>query len=1157
MLALLVFLAAAQPAVSSAAAPPVVITPEQESYPLGLHLDYLEDKQKTLTISDVASEEMETRFTRSTSATPGFGFTSSAYWLRFTIINSQPETVHYYIEAEYPLLDSIALYTPAAGNRYAVVVSGDHLPFHDREIQYRNFVFEIRLPPGAAQTYYMRCETTSSMNLPLTLLSPAALSERIATEQTLLGIYYGILFTMLVFSLFVFISLQDITFLYYVLFIAGFMLFQLSLNGMAFQYLWPNQIWWANNNIPFFICFAHLFATQFTRLSLNTARNAPLLDLIMKVIVVISVLAMVISLFAEYAISIRLATVLAISAVVLIIAGFTCAVRGYRPAVYYSIAWSALIISVAAYGLKAFGVLPNNFFTSWGLQIGSAWEVIILSMGLADRFHLMEKETLRRQSAEAASQAKSDFLANMSHEIRTPMNAILGMANLALKQPVPPKLRNYLRVINDASHSLLGVINDILDFSKIEAGRLDIEHTAFDLNTILDNLADMFSSKIAEKERVEMFITVEEHTPEALVGDPLRLKQVLINLVSNAIKFTEAGEILVTVRCLSETEEGATLEFTVSDTGSGMKPEQIPSLFDQFTQADSSTTRKYGGTGLGLPISRQLITMMGGEIVARSKPGRGSAFTFTVKLGLQNPSGGRIRPLPAQLCGLRVLVVDDNPTIRRLLEKMLEPFSCTVTTAASAAEALGRLGGPQRPYDLLITDLNMPDMDGVELAERTRNTVHCQNMPVIMISALGNEKALDKSATAVVDAFISKPIKRTLLLNTILELTGCARPAKAGEEAIRCATSSDGREHHLAGSRILLAEDNAINQQVAREMLEEQGIAVAIANNGREAVEAVQQSRFDAVLMDVQMPEMDGFEATAVIRRTPALRDLPVIAMTAHAMKGYREKCIDAGMNDYIAKPVEEEQLLGTLRKWLGTAERPLSTANASEGTDEKPSSRQQPTLLLEGIDTAAGLKRLRGKRDFYVKLLKEFARDYSSAPDEIRNALLRQDFGQAQRLAHTIKGLAGNLAARQIEALAHDIERAAARKVTVEAPLLDAFDAAFAVVMQSIAGLEDKEEPCGGAEIQPAGDCSPEEIEAVMVELADFLRQNNLQAEDCFLALRKRINDPRLTPHLEEIGGQLDSFNFKEARRALDALAAALKINLQPEKVRTEERKS
>ncbi|MDH5298677.1 MAG: response regulator, partial [Desulfobulbaceae bacterium] len=1012
------------------AAEPVIVSPDLESLPLGLHSEFLEDPSGQLTIADVTTrEDLTARFTTSRQQTPAFGFTDSAYWLRFTIVNPTPDSLHSYIEVEYPLLDHIDLYTPDHDGRFQVTKAGDQLPFGTRKLQYRNNVFAVQLGAETAQTFYLRCQTTSSMNIPLLLLSPGGLAKRVNAEQTMLGLYFGILLVMLIYNLFIFISIRDITYLYYVCFIAAYLLFQLSLNGVAFQFFWPDALWWANISLPFFIFVAYFFATQFTRHILNTPKHTPRLDKVLLGCMAVASMGAVLSLLVSYAISIRFATILSLSVLVLFACGFICILKGYRPARYYFIAWSVSLLGISVYALKTFAILPHTFITNWGIQIGSAWEVILLSLGLADRLQLIEAEKkqiqtdyssrlenanrelarsytkletfnqeleqvvaertadlsllndhllreaterkLAEQRAEAANQAKSEFLANMSHEIRTPMNAILGMTHLAFKQQLPAKFKTYLEIIEGSSHSLLGIINDILDFSKIEAGRLEIEARRFELRPVLDRVADLFSRQLGDK-GINLIITVDDQVPLALVGDSLRLQQILVNLISNAIKFTSRGEIILAVGCREASPEDGLLVCAVTDSGKGISREAQPRLFTAFTQEDSSTTRKYGGTGLGLAISKRLVELMGGEITLESEPGRGSTFTFTVPYPLAGSEAAVHPQLPPQLTDLKVLVADDNDRCRAALAAILTGFGCRVETAAPGDPALAILADHDtagHPFHLLLVDHLHSDA-GFAMTRQIRHHPRLRNLPTIAMTALGREEEMAQAEALGVEGFVTKPVKPAALLQTLLEVFDLAPPQAAARP---CTEPSC-----FTGARILLVEDNTTNQMVASKLLAYHGIDVTIANNGWEAIAALEENDYHAVLMDVQMPELDGYQATAMIRNDLGRADLPIIAMTANAMTGDREKCLAAGMNDYLSKPIEGDTLVATLRKWLPS----LATAIPPKRKEED-AALLPPGMpaTLPGLDPGTAIRRMEGDWRLYLAALADFCRYYRETP--------------------------------------------------------------------------------------------------------------------------------------------------------------------------------
>jgi len=650
--------------------------------------------------------------------------------------------------------------------------------------------------------------------------------------------------------------------------------------------------------------------------------------------------------------------------------------------------------------------------------------------------------------AEAASRAKGEFLANMSHEIRTPMNAVIGMAHLALTTELSPKQRDYLTKIDRAARSLLGILNDILDFSKVEAGMLSTESVDFDLDLVLDDLSGMLAVKAHEK-GLELLVDVAGDVPRRLMGDPLRLGQVLVNLTGNAVKFTESGEVRITVASLPASLPGqARLAFSVRDTGIGMTPKQQADLFLPFTQADASTTRRFGGTGLGLSISQRLVQLMGGEITVTSTPGQGSEFRFELSLPLaaEQERG----PVPESLAGRRVLVADDSRAAREILATALGRLGMLPEQAADGTEALVLLAQAVqegRPFELAILDWRMPDPDGAEVARRISQDATLSPKPaVVMLTAHDREALARLPESGLVAALLMKPVSPSLLLNTLAEIFGgkavsMVRPTQGQDEAAR---------RSLAGLRVLLVEDNEINQQVAQGMLERVGVAVTVAGDGETALALLAVESFDAVLMDIQMPGMDGYETTRRIRETEALHGLPVIAMTAHAMASDRERALAAGMNDHVTKPISPGALYEALmrharRSVPGMAEQPAPEVG-----------RAAPGGLPE-LDVPAALERLGGDPALYRELLEQFAENYTGQAANICRTIEGGDMAGARQMAHSLRGVAGNLGAVGVSSAAAALERALAEGAA-EIPLLALcaqVEQAHAALLAALPGIE------------------------------------------------------------------------------------------------------
>ena len=760
--------------------------------PLGQVMAVFEDVRGDASIADVSSPALADSFRQHTQPVLNAGYSHSAFWIRLDL-TYRPQTLPglqpWLLEVAYPPLDYLDLYLADGHGGYQLARrTGDALPFASRQVAQNNYLFTLNLPANSSQRLYLRVQSQGSVQVPLSLWSPVAYLEEQPARLYVLGIIYGVLLVMLVYNLFIYLSVRDISYLYYILYIASFGLYQVSVNGAGIEYFWPASPWWANAATPFLIGASGVFGCQFARSFLQTHEHSPWIDRLLLLLIGSGLLVMVLALVASYGLALRLATVLALLFTGLIFsAGILAWWRGLRVARYFIFAWSAFLLGGAVNTLMVLGYLPNLFLTMYASQIGSALEVALLSLALADRINAMKAERERilestGQDLEAlnrelanSNRLKDEFLATVTHELRTPMNGVIGSLELMQTLPMAAELSQYQKTANSSARDMMRMVNDILALTELQAGKLYPCYAAFSLRGLLDSLRVQFGARAAEK-GLHFSVQLDESLPDTLEGDASKLSQCLGYLLDNAIKFTQQGSVTLRVSRSGVQAHGVPLHFAVLDSGIGFSADAAQPMLQNFQQLDGSLTREHGGLGVGLAICRQLVSLLNGQLSQQSQPGQGSCFQLALELGLPQQSSNQ-------------------------------------------AHALLRPSGP-----------------------RLRQPQQCT---------------------------------------------------------------------------VLVVEDNAINQLVLRGMLLKLGYHVRTADNGVQALELLRTEKVDGLLLDCQMPVMDGFATCRALRQLPGCRELPVLAITGHSQSGDRERCMAAGMNDYLAKPVKFEALQVLLHDWL------------------------------------------------------------------------------------------------------------------------------------------------------------------------------------------------------------------------------------------------
>ncbi len=946
---------------------PLAIDAETERLPLGRHAVFVRDTRDDLTLESIMALPL-TAWSPSQMDNPNFGLDQPPYWLKMELDSRLRQATTFVLEAGYAALDEVTLFVVSEGRLLDTQVSGDAIPFAQRPFRHRNPAFLVELQPQTNYSLYLRVQTAGALQLPIQLQRPVAFYEQDQNVLVAQGIYYGIAGVMIFYNLILFLVLRDISYLYYVLAVGAHAIFQASIQGFAFQYLWPHTPELNRYAIPLALSGFGVSMPLFTIAFLRPGQSHPLLHKALVTYAILSAVLFCATFFLPYRITIQIASQINLAGCLLaLVTGIALLNHGLRHARYFVAAWAAFLVAVLALGLNKFGYLPINFFTEYSGQIGNSIEMVMLSFALADRFNTqrqamfsaqqlaLENEKKARHDqeqllqfkirakeeelnarhkiieAEAESKAKSEFLAVMSHEMRTPMNGVIGITSLLQDTPLNPQQRHYISIIDNSARSLLAIINDVLDYSKILAGKMDVEKVPFNLDALCHQCLSLFTMT-AEEKRLEFDFYIDPDIPESIVGDPTRLRQILLNLLGNAFKFTDKGRIELAVSRLDAAPDAGTegsgpgnlcLRFKVSDTGIGISKEAQARLFAAFTQADSTMTRRYGGTGLGLSISKQLAEMMGGQIGIESELQKGSRLWFTIRTNEHPAPRSQRGKSPAHLQGRRLLLVDPTRQLYTMLEPHFTHWQLLFNLVTSGSEAQtswqDSLQKSNQPYDFVVIHHRLPDTSARTLASQLQHRQPGDQPVILLLSPMRAASAEDAVVPADDVLQITAPLTPGRLradLLSVLNRRHADKVAWTGGDKPR-KTLSESRQR-WSQARVLVAEDNPVNQMVINGQLGKLGVVAAIVGNGQQALDAVQRAAqpFDLILMDCEMPEMDGLEATRMIRRHEQTHGHPptaIYALTAHVLADKIETTLAAGMNGCLIKPIELKALKGLL----------------------------------------------------------------------------------------------------------------------------------------------------------------------------------------------------------------------------------------------------